>query len=146
MGVRRVALDSSVVLAWVLPDEPWHAQANAISADITAGLLDPVGASNLRFEVRHGLVRAVRRGRMDWDAVRAALVAIDAVSVGSPDIAYQDKDLLRLCRSHGIGWGDAHHAHLAARLEVPLLTADTRLVNAMRGSHVWVESIADRPV
>jgi hypothetical protein len=83
---------------------------------------------------------------MEWDAVDAALVAIDAVSVASPEIGYADRDLLRLCQAHGIGWGDAHHAHLAARLEIPLLTADMRLVNALGGSDVWVESIVDRPI
>ena len=33
----------------------------------------------------------------------------------------------------------------ALRLDIPLITADARLIRALRGSDVWVESILDRP-
>lgn len=142
---RPVVLDTSVVLAWLLDDEEFHRQARAVADDIAEGGLEPVAAPNLRFELRHGLVRAARRGRLAWTTIGRRLVAVEAMAIGVPAVALEDEPLLKLCHRRSLGWGDAHHALLARRLGRPLVTADRRLVDHLSGSDVWVEWLGDRP-
>lgn len=50
-----------------------------------------------------------------------------------------------VARAYRIRWPDAHHVLVAVRQGFPLVTADQRLVAALQGKPVWVESILDRP-
>jgi predicted nucleic acid-binding protein len=143
---RAVVLDTSVIIAAGIRDEALHAHAASIMRDVVLGALRPLIAPNVRFEVRSGLVGAARRGRIDWDRVRALLLEIDALELPAPRVTFGDDELLPLCRSLGVSWADAHHVHLALQLAAPLVTADLRLVRILAGSRVWVASIADRPM
>lgn len=143
--MRLVALDSSVTLAWLLRDEGLQEHALAFKADFEAGRLMPIGAAPLRFELRNGLVKGARQGRIPWDAIPHGLVAFDRWRIPiEPPAA--DERLLWLCREYGLGWADAHWADAAHRLGVPLITADQRLVRALRGTPIWVEWLGDRPL
>lgn len=142
---KPVVLDSSVAIAWVIGNEPWTARALDLAADIGLGALEPIVAPNLRFEVRGALVRAARRSRIAWQDILPRLASLERMSFAGPGIDLPERDLLRLCRDHNLGWGDAHHALVAERLSLPLITADDRLVRALAGSAIWVESIGSRP-
>ena len=144
-GFTAVVVDSSVVLALVLPDEPIHGRASAFVRDAAERSVRLVAAPNFGFEVRHGLVRACHRGRLQWRAVAVALRAIDALAIEATVVASHDDELLAFCRRHRLSWGDAHHVHLAAVLGAPLVTADGRLARSLRGSATWVEDLANRP-
>lgn len=139
-----VALDSSVILAWILDDEGLRDQAVAVRTDIELGRLTPVGAAPLSFELRNGLVKGARRGRLAWDAIPHELAAFDRwrVRVEPPP---EEEQLLGLCRDLGLGWADAHWAELAIRLQLPLVTADQRLVRTLARAPIWVEWLGDRP-
>lgn len=139
-------LDSSVVVAWIVGDEPWTLRALEMASDIAAGAVEAIVAPNLHFEVRGALVRSARRGRVSWGDVLPRLASLDAMSLVNARINMPDSDLLRLCRDYRLGWGDAQHALVAERLRLPLVTADDRLVRALAGSGIWVESIASRPL
>ena len=143
---RDIVLDSSVLVAFGLPDERWHATAVSVLRDVARGALHPLIAPNVRFEVRSGITRAARRGRIDWDRVDRIIAEIDALGLPVSQVTYRYSELLPLCRSLGVTWADAHHVHLAMGTNAPLVTADLRLVRALAGSRVWVESIADRPM
>ena len=142
---RKVVLDSGVLVGLVLADEPWHVRAHEVLRDVAAGLLVPMVAPNVRFDVRNALVRAARRGRIAWERVIPGLTAIDALRLPVGRIAYLDQDLVELCRSLGLAWGDAHPVLLAQRYGAALVTADRRLVRTLERVPIWVESIADRP-
>jgi len=142
--VPPVALDSSVVLAWILDDEGLRDQAIAVRTDIELGRLTPVGATPLPFELRSGLVKGARRGRVAWQAIPDELAAFERwrVRVEPPPA---EEQLLALCRDLGLGWADAHLAELAIRLQLPLITADQRLVRTLADAPIWVEWLGDRP-
>ncbi|MFN8619118.1 MAG: type II toxin-antitoxin system VapC family toxin [Chloroflexota bacterium] len=142
--MNAVVLDASVQMGWLVPDEPWHAAALAIASEIATGNLDAAAAPNLRFEVCNALVKAARRGRLGWDEVDRLLLELDELALEVAP-APHPRDVLAVCREYRLGWGDAHHALLARRLGRPLLTADRRLVDALRGSDIWVEWILDWP-
>lgn len=141
-----MVLDSSVVVAWILGDEAWTDRALEMAADTALGVIEPVVAPNLHFEVRGALVRAARRGRIDWDAILPRLASLDGMSLGRADVDFADGELLRLCRAYQLSWGDAHHVLVAERLSLPLVTADDRLIRALAGSAIWIESISSRPL
>ncbi len=142
----EVVLDASIAIAWSLADEPWHKQAIAVARDIATDRLGVAVAPNFGFEVRHGLIRAVRRGRLDWPAFLPRVQAINALDLPVPIATLLDAELTSLCREHGLSWGDAHHALLASSLARPLLTADRRLIASLEDSGIWVEFIGDRPL
>ncbi len=121
-------------------------QAIAVAHDIAADRLGAAVAPNFGFEVRHGLIRAVRRGRLDWPAFLPRVQAIDALELPMRITTLHDAELMSLCREYGISWGDAHHALLASSLARPLLTADRRLITSLGDSGIWVEFIGDRPL
>ena len=142
----EVVLDSSIAIAWSLGDEPWHRQAMAVARDIATDRLGVAVAPNFGFEVRHGLIRAVRRGRLDWPAFLPRVQAIDALDLSIPITRLLDAELRSLCREYGLSWGDTHHALLASSLACPLLTADRRIMASLEDSGIWVEFIGDRPL
>jgi predicted nucleic acid-binding protein len=143
--VIAAVLDASVQVGWLIGDEPWHEAALAIGRQIASGRLDVVVAPDHRFEVCNALVKAVRRRRLSWEEAEAHLVQLDRFALPVATNVLDPAEVMRTCRGYGLGWGDAHHALLARRLELPLLTADQRLVRALHGSDIWVESILDRP-
>jgi len=142
----RVVVDSSVAVAWLLPDEPLRAQAIAVRADIAAGGLDPIVAEHFRFEVGSALMQAARRGRISWESVVAQLAALDAFELRIAQFSQDDTGIVDLCRSHRLSWADAHQVMTARERDLPLVTADRRLVDALAGSDTWVEFLGDRPL
>jgi predicted nucleic acid-binding protein len=141
----RAVVDTSVVLAWLLADEPCHEQALAFRRILEEGAIDPVFAAPFPFEVRNGLVRAARQSRCRWERVP---IEIGLLALYRPRTAPAPPDdvLLGLCRSFGLGWADAHWVHLAARTGLPLVTADKRVVQTVPFDVAWVEWLGDRPL
>ncbi|MEO6206343.1 MAG: type II toxin-antitoxin system VapC family toxin [Candidatus Limnocylindrales bacterium] len=128
----RVALiDSSVLAAWILPDEEAHDAAARLMVSIASGEIEPVFAAHLRFELRSGLVRAARRGRIGWDDLPAVLDIIDALEASTVALSTSDAPFLALVHAHQLGWGDAHWVEIASRLDLPLITADLKLIRSV---------------
>jgi predicted nucleic acid-binding protein len=143
--VSTVVLDASVEVGWLLPDEPWHAAALSVAGRIAEGSLEAIVAPNTRFEVCNALVKAARRRRIGWHRVAVRIAELDAISIRVHAEPLGVAAVLAVCQEYRLGWGDAHHALLAQRLNLPLMTADQRLVRALQGSDIWVESILDQP-
>jgi predicted nucleic acid-binding protein len=129
--VTDVVLDSSVVVAWALPDEHLHPAAMRVMDQFGSGGLEPFVAGHFAFEIRNGLVRAARAGRVAWSAIPDWIVAIDALDATIVPLMADDEVILGLAQQHGLTWGDAHWVYTAARLDLPLLTADLRLARAV---------------
>ena len=122
-------LDSSVVLAWLLPDETNEA------ADRLADRLEQEFASVpaiWALELTNALLMAQRRGRIKDDeldrfisAVLALPIEIDRDSVGPGMSA-----ILALARKLGLTAYDAAYLELAKRQGLPLATLDMKLRQA----------------
>lgn len=129
--MNDVVIDSSVAVAWALPDEHLHPAAMRFIEHVGAGRLEPFVAAHFQFEVRHALVRAARAGRVAWSTIPRWLTAIDDLDSTVIPLTGDDEVILDLAARHGLTWGDAHWVHTAARLDRPLLTADRRLARAI---------------
>lgn len=126
-----VVVDSSVLGAWMLGDEPAHDAAVRFVHALGDGTFDPVFAAHFRFEVRHAVVRAARRGRVDWADLPTLLNALDALEATIAPLSEDDEPVLDLARRHQLTWGDANWVEVAIRGDLPLVTADRRLIRSV---------------
>jgi predicted nucleic acid-binding protein len=126
-----VVVDSSVAVAWMLADEQLHEPARRFRATLAAGDREPIVAEHFGFEVRHALIRAAHRGRIDWSEVRAAFATLEAFEPKVVPLRRRDDPIVDLVERLGLTWGDAHWVDAAMRLDLPLVTADLRLARAV---------------
>ncbi len=123
------ALDSSVALAWVLPDET-HPTLDQLCDCLTVdiALVPPVWP----LEIGNALLIAVKRGRLTTKDVshlisklRALPLEIDAAST---ERALEET--LALARKYDLTTYDASYLELAQRRNLSLATLDTKLRKA----------------
>lgn len=130
-------LDSSVALAWLLPDE------NNDAADVLADRLENEAAvvpAIWRLEVGNALLMARRRERLtdkDVERLLAVLIDLPVEQEPAPDDAALAK-LMRIAREHGLTSYDAAYVEVAHRRGIPLATLDQKLSAACAGASVEV--------
>lgn len=129
--VSDLIIDSSVAVAWALPDEHLHPAAIRFVEQLGVGGLEPVVAAHFAFEVRHALVRAARAGRVAWSTIPRWLAAIESLDATIVPLTAEDEVVLGLAERHGLTWGDAHWVQMASDLDRPLVTVDRRLARAV---------------
>lgn len=130
-------LDSSVALAWALPDEGDQA-ADALLDRLTQedAIVPPIWP----LEVGNVLLVAVRRQRVrseDLDRIVSQLAMLPIqVDEDSTDRALAE--VLALAAQHGLTTYDAAYLELAQRRQLPLATLDRRLREACASLKVAV--------
>lgn len=130
-------LDSSVALAWVLPDEADPALdhlCNRLTQDVA--VVPPVWP----LEIGNVLLVAVNRGRLMARDVshlitelRTLPLEIDAVST---ERAFEET--LALARKYNLTTYDASYLELARRRDIPLATLDIKLRKACVAAKITV--------
>jgi predicted nucleic acid-binding protein len=122
-------LDSSVALAWVLPDEAnptLDHLCDRLTEDIA--LVPPVWP----LEIGNVLLVAVKRGRLTAKDVRQLVTELRAlpieIDIASTERAFEET--LALARKFDLTTYDASYLELAGRREIPLATLDTKLRKA----------------
>jgi predicted nucleic acid-binding protein len=126
-------LDASVALGLVL-GEPWRARAEHIMDSLAAGSSRLVAPWLFDVDCASGLVKAVRRRRLA--AARAFDDLLDLLDLPVERVEAPGAEVaaLLLALEYGISAYDAVYVALAAEEELPLVTADARLVRALAGS------------
>lgn len=145
MTTRRVTLDASVALRWMLNDEADRAPALRLRDELGAGELDPIEPGHFLLEVAAGLERAHRAGRLTDDACREALRAVEVVFVERTDPFAAAASSLALALETGLRVADAAYLDCARRASTTLVTADRRLARATAAAGVPVVSLAELP-
>lgn len=130
-------LDSSVALAWLLPDE---------GSDAVDELADQVEAETIlvpavwRLEVGNALLTALRRERLARKDVERLLALVAALPVEQDlpldDAAYSR--VMAIAERYGLTSYDAAYLELAQRRGVALATLDARLRQASAKAGVAV--------
>jgi predicted nucleic acid-binding protein len=140
-------LDASVAAKWFLPGETFMDEARAIRRamlDRTIALAAPIV---LWSELSNAVVRAVRRGRIDY--ARAISVASELSEV-RPLIEPIDLDghaTIRTALTTGLNAYDAQYLVSAVQRDLSVLTADRRMLERCREhgfEAVWLGDIALR--
>jgi len=126
-------LDASVVLGLLL-GEPWRAQAEHIMDSLAVGSRRVVAPWLFDLECASGLVKAVRRRRLDEARALDYLLDLLDLPIERLEASGAEVEALLLALEYGISAYDAVYVALAAEVRLPLVTADTRLVRALAGS------------
>lgn len=125
----RYVLDCSVALKWFVP-EPLSEQAVDVLGQYQSGALDLVAPEILLAEFGHGLRKDVVSGHLPREEATQSLE--DLLAVGVPTVLTRElaPRALELALDHMATFYDGLYVALAEREDVPVLTADNRMVNA----------------
>jgi predicted nucleic acid-binding protein len=122
-------LDSSVALAWVLPDEAnptLDHLCDRLTNDV--GLVPPVWP----LEIGNVLLVAIKRGRLTVRDVHQLITELRAlpleIDAASTDRAFEET--LAIAQKYDLTTYDASYLELAKRREIPLASLDTKLRKA----------------
>lgn len=126
-----VVVDSSIALAWFLPDE-----SSALADEVLMQVTESGGMVPQHFTIEFGnaMVIAVRRKRIDRDYRRRAFERISDLDLVT------DRDggdalwtaTVELADEHGLTLYDGIYLELALRTGLPLATLDKQLAKAAR--------------
>jgi predicted nucleic acid-binding protein len=119
-------LDSSVTLAWLLPDEGSEAiDALADRLEQDYALVPAIWG----LEVGNALLVAQRRGRIKDAELDRLVTALESlpIDIDQQVVGPALLGIVRLARTLGLTTYDAGYVELAQRLALPLATLDTRL-------------------
>lgn len=122
-------LDSSVALAWVLPDEANPTLDQLCERLITdTALIPPVWP----LEIGNVLLVAVKRGRLTARDVGQLVTELRALPLEIDVIATERalEDTLALAKKYDLTTCDASYLELAKRRDIPLATLDAKLRKA----------------
>jgi predicted nucleic acid-binding protein len=118
-----LVLDSSATLAWIYSDEVTSAIRAVFDSVAESGAIVPM---LWRLEVANSLTMAVRRGRIDAEFRRAALVDLAALDIVADSLtdAHAWEETLTLADRFGLTLYDAAYVELAQRRSLALATLD----------------------
>ena len=121
-----LVLDSSATLAWIYSDETTERIRRLFDAVADDGAVVP---ALWRLEVANSLTVAVRRGRIDADFQRAALVDLALLDITTDDQTGVQAwgETLNMADRFQLTVYDAAYLELAERRTLPLATLDAEL-------------------
>ena len=122
-------LDSSIALAWVLPDEQSDRVEDLLEKVITAGAAAP---SLWVLETANTLLMVYRRGRLSLAQRHQAKETLAALPIDftSIDARQAWNDIFDLASAHALTVYDASYLALALRRGLPLASLDQALLRA----------------
>ncbi len=127
----EIVIDASALLRGLLGegDEADEIVRNVWSGAVRAHAPDLIGP-----ESTHALVRLVRAGRLDPDDARRLADDVERIPLDRRGSLGQGRAAFEFGRATGLSGYDAFYAVLAESLELPLVTADRKLADAVAGS------------
>jgi predicted nucleic acid-binding protein len=135
--VPDLVLDSSVTLAWFLPDESKDGTDIVLDRVTTAGAIAP---SLWPIEVGNAFLVAQRRGRISQAERMQAFgfLGLLPIDIDAATGAHAWTQSLALAEQHGLTLYDALYLELAIRQRLPLASLDQQLRRAATEAGVVV--------
>jgi predicted nucleic acid-binding protein len=122
-----VVVDASVVLRWLLVDEPDRESALVVRDRIQAGRLEPRQPPHFPMEVASALVAAARVGRLEPSTIGPLMRSLEAFRLDPVDPHDFASDAVEAALDLGLRVPDAGYVVCARRTGGTLITADRRL-------------------
>lgn len=129
-------VDSSAIVCAFLPDEPHVGEAQFLTDAQGRGEVTLIAPTLLPYECTNAILKAVRQQRIKHELARQMLSRLTALGIGTvavdPGLAFD------MAHRFGRSAYDAAYLALAEQEQVPLITADERLYNAVKDALPWV--------
>jgi predicted nucleic acid-binding protein len=139
-------LDASVAAKWFLPSnqEPLAVEARDVLREYSSGNCRFIVPDLFWCEVGNILWKAVRMGRVSRGSAESALKALEALAIRTLPCLPLLGDAMAIALAYDRSVYDSMYVALAAESNLPLLTADERLVNALSSRFPirWLGSLA----
>jgi predicted nucleic acid-binding protein len=141
--VRRLVVDASVAALWYFPEEHTPRAESLLQVAklelLTPGLLHVEMAALVR--------ERVRRGEIDGLLAERILVALRKAPLDVRPTSELAQDALALMLRDGLSLHDSFYLALAVQAGCPVVTADSRLLDEVRGgpheaSVLWIGDLA----
>lgn len=142
--MKRAVLDASVVLKWYLSDEEHGQAALDLLKRYLADDLEMIAPSLLEYEVINGLFVAQKRSRLQEGVIIAALEGFMNLGIRMVGVSSFYPRMIYFCRVFKRSAYDASYLALAEAEQIPFVTADESLFNAVKKDLQWVKWLGDR--
>jgi predicted nucleic acid-binding protein len=127
-------IDTSILAAWLLPDEMPPAALEALARLEQSGAFAP---AILWYEVRNLLISNEKRGRLTEEQADTALSRVMALPI-TLDHTPDSTATVALARTYRLTIYDAAYLELALRRGIPLVTLDAALARAAAARGVLI--------
>jgi predicted nucleic acid-binding protein len=131
--VTSYVLDASVAAKWFLPagEEQFAAEALVVLHDFASGTCNLVAPDLFWPEMGNILWKAARLGRISGRVCDAAVHSLQALNITTVPSKRLLESAIAIARAFDRSVYDCAYVALAVESNVPLLTADERLANAL---------------
>jgi len=129
---KSVVIDSSIALKWYLKDEDGSEKALELLYDFAGGILELLAPDLIYHELLNGLIVAHRRGRIESNELENAIEGFVELGISLAETASFYKRTLYFAEAFKRSAYDAAYLCLSEARQVPYLTADKRLFNAVQ--------------
>ncbi len=126
-------LDASVIAKWYLIDEEAAGKAASLLEAFTRGELTLIAPSLAVYEVTRAIHKAYRQRRIAWNLAQDRLDDLLSLNLElflEPEVL---RSALRLAFRYGCSFYDACYLALAELLDVPFVSADSKLERQLAG-------------
>lgn len=140
--MKALVIDSSIILKWYLKDEEESEKALELLDDFIHGKLDLLAPDLIFHELLNGLIVAQRKSRIESKELESAIEGFIELGISLFDTTSIYKRTLHFVETYKRSAYDAVYLSLSEDKQVPYLTANLRLYNAVKDKIKWVNLIA----
>ena len=141
--MKRIVIDTSVVLKWYLVDEEHGQKALGILDKYVSNELDILAPSLLEYEVINGLIIAKKRGRITEKKILTAIDGFISLEIKLINLSLFYPQVIHYSDIYSRSAYDASYLALADDERISLVTADKGLYTAVKKDLKWVEWLGD---
>ena len=141
--MKRIVVDASVVLKWYLSDENCGNFALEILDKYVSYNVEILAPSLLEYEVINGLLFAQKRGRIEEEALVAAVEGFKGLEIEQKTLSFFSLEVLHFSKSYDLSAYDSCYLAVANIENAQLITADEALYNKVKKDLKWVKWLGD---
>jgi len=124
----RVVIDASVAAKWIIPGEPWEAQARTLKEKIASMEIEAYAPPLLLYEVASVILKSVSVGILKLSDGIEALKAMRHLGLNIQITSWNYlAEILSIAAATKLTVYDAAYLHLSKKMKAKLITADSKL-------------------
>ena len=124
----RVVIDASVAAKWIIPGEPWEAQARTLKEKIASMEIEAYAPPLLLYEVASVILKSASAGILKLSDGIEALKAMRHLGLNIQITSWNYlAEILSIAAATKLTVYDAAYLHLSKKMKAKLITANSKL-------------------